>query len=410
MSARFHDRVFLHVDMDAFYASVELLDRPELRERPVAVGADSNRSVISSANYIARRRGVRSAMPVSRAKQLCPELVLFDVDMPRYQSVSRQVMAILEEFTPLVEPLSIDEAFLDVTGARRLLGEPVEIAEAIRARILDRTALECSVGIAASKFVAKLASQRAKPNGVLEIVDAQTIDFLHSLPVSEMWGVGAATLQKLQAMAIHTVKDLAETPAHVLSKRLGHAAGEQLHRLANGIDNRDVVVEREIKSVSNERTLDADVSDPDELKRRLRGLADQVAARLRRKQLKARTVSVKVKYADFSMHTRRITVADATDSSERIYRLAVDLFDELWAEHGSDRAPSVRLVGVSTEHFSGDDEPLKLFVDVAEGDASAVDLARDSIREKFPDAAPQRASQLRPKPHARPKPDPYPGG
>ena len=208
--------------MDAFYASVELLEHPELLGKPVAVGADSERSVISSASYEARARGVRSAMSVAMAKKLCPELVLLPVSMEKYRVVSRQVMAVFTEFTPLVEPLSIDEAFLDVTGAQRLMGQPREIADALRKRVYAVTGLPCSVGIANTKFVAKLASQRAKPNGVLQIEAARTLDFLHSLPVEAMWGVGRATEEKLRSRGINTVAELADDRSPIFHLTLLH--------------------------------------------------------------------------------------------------------------------------------------------------------------------------------------------
>lgn len=242
--------------MDAFFVSVELLDRPELRGLPVAAAHDTSRSVISSASYEARRFGVRSAMPVARARQLCPQIVFVTPVFEKYRVASKRVMSIFREFTPLVEPLSIDEAFLDVAGSVGLFGEPIEIARQIKERVFAETGLPLSVGLAGSKFVAKLASQRAKPEGILEIPPARTLEFLHPLPIKAMWGVGAATERALKTRAIHSVGDLAREPLASLRQIVGNASAERLHELANGRDARGVETTRVEKSIGHEETFE----------------------------------------------------------------------------------------------------------------------------------------------------------
>lgn len=385
------ERVFLHVDMDAFYASVELLEHPELLGKPVAVGADSERSVISSASYEARARGVRSAMSVAMAKKLCPELVLLPVSMEKYRVVSRQVMAVFTEFTPLVEPLSIDEAFLDVTGAQRLMGQPREIADALRKRVYAVTGLPCSVGIANTKFVAKLASQRAKPNGVLQIEAAHTLDFLHSLPVEAMWGVGRATEEKLRSRGINTVAELADAPIAQLKRAVGDAAAQKLHDLANGRDPREVNTERIEKSVSSEETFAHDLTDTTPIMREILKLSKKTAARMRGKGFMARTITLKVKFADFSAITRSQTLPEPTDSSQRIYETACELF-----EKAEIAGRAVRLIGVGGEQLTPAESVAEpLFSDVDDESWRALDRTTDQLRGKFGNVAPAPASLLR---------------
>ena len=377
--------------MDAFYASVELLEHPELLGKPVAVGADSERSVISSASYEARARGVRSAMSVAMAKKLCPELVLLPVSMEKYRVVSRQVMAVFTEFTPLVEPLSIDEAFLDVTGAQRLMGQPREIADALRKRVYAVTGLPCSVGIANTKFVAKLASQRAKPNGVLQIEAARTLDFLHSLPVEAMWGVGRATEEKLRSRGINTVAELADAPIAQLKRAVGDAAAQKLHDLANGRDPREVNTERIEKSVSSEETFAHDLTDPTPIMREILKLSKKTAARIRGKGFMARTITLKVKFADFSAITRSHTLPEPTDSSQRIYETACELF-----EKAEIAGRAVRLIGVGGEQLTPAESVAEpLFSDVDDESWRALDRTTDQLRGKFGNVAPAPASLLR---------------
>src|ERR687886_1623377 len=268
----------LHVDMDAFYASVELIDRPHLRGTPVIVGGGGSRGVVLSATYEARRFGVHSAMPMSRARRLCPPGTIADPDHDRYAEVSRGVMEIFRSITPLVEPLSLDEAFLDVSGAVRRLGPPAAIAELIRDRVADEQQITCSVGVAATKFVAKLASARAKPDGMLVVPREETIPFLHGLGVGALWGVGDRTEEVLTRLGLRTVSDIAHTPVDTLKRALGDAVGAHLHDLAWGRDPRTVVAEQVEKSIGAEETFPRDVDDPDVVLREVLRLSERVAA------------------------------------------------------------------------------------------------------------------------------------
>ena len=337
----------LHVDMDAFFAAVELLDHPELRGKPAIVGHPGPRSVVTSATYEARRFGVRSAMPVSQALRLCPNAIILPPHMEKYRDYSKRVMAIFSEVTPLVEPLSIDEAFLDVSGARRLLGSPRRIAELIRARVRDETGLTCSVGAASTKFVAKLASGRAKPDGLLVIPASETLAYLRPLPVGALWGVGESTQQSLQRLGLHTVADLADTPLTVLQRAVGEAAGRKLHDLANGVDTRSVVVTSREKSVGHEVTFEQDISDPVRLRRELLRLSSQVGARLRKHELVGRTVALKLRFSDFRTVTRSRTLAEPTNVGRRIFEEVTSIYDGL----GLGRTP-IRLIGVRMEQLS----------------------------------------------------------
>ena len=346
----------LHIDMDAFFASVELLDYPELRGTPVIVGGKSGRAVVTSATYEARKFGVRSAMPVSQAIRLCPKATILEPHHEKYRDYSARVMKIFADITPLVEPLSIDEAFLDVSGARRLLGDPGTIAVSIRERVLRETGLTCSIGAAASKFVAKLASTRSKPDGLLVIPADATLSFLHPLPVGALWGVGKATVDVLARHALHTIGDIAATPKSVLEKWVGAAAGHKLHDLAWGIDPRSVTPTRLEKSVGHENTFEVDVSDPAVLRRELLRQSERVAYRLRAGGFVARTISLKLRFSDFSTISRAHTIAEATDLGRRIYEEAVAL---LAAQNLNGRA--IRLIGVRAEQLSTDAPELSLW-------------------------------------------------
>lgn len=331
----------LHVDMDAFFVAVELLERPELLGSPVIVGGASGRGVVSSASYEARRYGVRSAMPMTRALQLCPSATVIDGHMHKYREASAAVMAIFREITPLVEPLSIDEAFLDVSGARRLFGSPTEIARLIRRRVHERTGLTCSVGAASTKFVAKLASGSCKPDGLLVIPHDETIPYLHRLPVGALWGVGEATEAALRRRGIDSVFELAHTPVETLVRVLGRASGEHLHALAWGRDDRPVEPRRREKSISHEQTFGVDEPSHAALAREVRAQADAVAQRLRRAGLVARSVSIKLRWADFTTLQRSRTLGEPTDTGRTIARVA----DELLDDAHEDGRP-VRLIGV----------------------------------------------------------------
>jgi DNA polymerase-4 len=337
----------LHVDMDAFFASVELLAHPELRGKPVIVGGHSPRAVVTSATYEARAFGVHSAMPVGAALRLCPTAVVLEPHMQQYRDFSRQVMSLFREVTPLVEPLSIDEAFLDVAGARRLLGESDVIAEKLRARVLSETGLTCSVGVAPTKFMAKLASGRAKPDGMLVVRPSEVLAYLHPLPVRSLWGVGAKTAEQLERLGLRTVGDIAETPLDALVRAVGEAAGSKLHELALGIDTRDVVTVSQEKSIGHERTFDVDQWSPDVLRRELLHQSNRVAVRLRAAGLVGKTVALKLRFSDFSTISRSRTLAEPTDLGKRI-------FDEVSAVYESvgTRGLAVRLIGVRVEQLS----------------------------------------------------------
>ena len=304
----------LHVDMDAFFVSVELLKRPDLRGKPVLVGGTAGRGVVAAASYEARRYGVNSAMPMSIALQRCPNAVVLTGDYASYSKYSKQVMAIFEQITPLVEPLSIDEAFLDVSGARRLHGSPAEIAWTIRERVRAETGLSCSIGVAATKYVAKVASSRAKPDGMLVVPAAQTIEFLHPLPVSALWGVGRVTEESLTRVGLRTVGDVAAMPYGALERSVGPALAARLSRLANGIDPRDVHTTRTEKSIGHENTFGHDLVDPVEIRRELLRLSNNVAVRLRKAGLVGRTVTLKLRYGDFRTVTRSRTPMSRTRS------------------------------------------------------------------------------------------------
>ncbi|TDN92730.1 DNA polymerase IV [Microbacterium sp. BK668] len=333
----------LHVDMDAFYASVAILDDPSLRGKPVIVGGTEGRGVVSSASYEARRFGVRSAMSTGQALTLCPTAIVVPPDFDRYLELSRHVMGIFDDITPLVEPLSIDEAFLDVRGARRLWGSPGRIAVMLRRRVLDETGLTCSVGVAATKHVAKMASTLSKPDGLLIIAGSGTQAFLAAQPARAMWGIGPKAAASLEARGIHSVADILETPPHVLDRALGQAMGSRIRQLAQGLDPREVETTRVEKSVGHEETFFQDVDDPAVLRAEFRRLADRVGARLRGHGWEASTISIKVRFADFTTISRSQTLAEPTTVGQRIGDAALELFRSV------DRVLPIRLVGVRGE-------------------------------------------------------------
>lgn len=330
----------LHVDLDAFFASVELLEHPHLADKPVVVAHDSLRSVVTAANYPARKFGVRSAMPLTRARQLCPNAIVLEPHFEKYRRYSRQVMAIFDDMTPIVERLGIDEAFLYVAGARRTIGSPAEVGALIRRRVRAETGLACSVGAAATKFVAKLASGRAKPDGLLVIPREDTLAFLHPLPVGALWGVGAVTEKALLARGLTTIGDIAEAPFAVLRRAAGEAGARKLHDLANGVDPRAVTRDTLEKSVGHEVTFEVDVSDSGVLRRELLRQATQVARRLRSSAIVGKTVVLKLRFADFTTITRSRTLAESTDVGRRIADEARHLYEAVGAH------PPVRLIGV----------------------------------------------------------------
>jgi DNA polymerase-4 len=347
----------LHVDMDAFYASVELLYRPELRGTPMIVGGAGGRGVVLSASYEAREFGVHSAMPMTRARRLCPQATVVPPSFGRYTEVSAGVMAIFRSITPSVQPLALDEAFLDVAGAVRRLGGPAEIGELVRARVADEQGITCSVGVASTPFVAKLAATRCKPDGLLVVPPGDVIGFLHPLPVDALWGVGERTAEILVRLGLRTVGDVAHTPVATLQRALGPALGGHLHALAWGRDDRKVVAAEPAKSVGAEETFPRDVDDPAIVHRELLRLTEKVAVRLRAAGRAGRTVTITVRFADFATITRSRTLRDPTDVAQEIYTTARNLYDALRL----DRA-RIRLVGVRVEGLLDADRPRQLML------------------------------------------------
>ncbi|MEV4316371.1 DNA polymerase IV [Actinocrispum sp. NPDC049592] len=392
----------LHVDMDAFYASVEIRERPELRDRPVVVGGIGNRGVVSSANYIAREFGVRSAMPTSRARRLCPDAVFVPPTFGLYQEISRGVLGIFREITPLVEPLSLDEAFLDVGGALKRLGMTSgQVGQWIRQRVEADHGITCSVGVAPTKFVAKLASGLCKPDGMLVVSRGEVLNFLHPLPVSALWGVGEKTAERLRNVGLERVADVAAAPLPRLRRIVGNAMAEHLHPLALGLDGREVVAESAEKSIGAEETFEVDHWDRALLKRELLRLSEKTAGALRGRGLRGRTVSIKVRFSDFTTITRSRTLLVPTDVTQEIFKTATQLLEE--------QTPpgAVRLIGVRVEQL-GDDPSQQLLLDAPETGWREADQAADKARAKFGLAAIRPASLLAKAPdrsgHADPKP------
>jgi DNA polymerase-4 len=337
------ESTILHVDMDAFFASVEERDNPSLKGKAVVVGTGV-RGVVSAANYEARKFGIHAAMPVVRAKRLAPHAIFVPPNMSRYSEVSSHIMEIFRSVTPLVEPLSLDEAFLDVTGAKRLLGDGREIASLIRAKVEASEGITCSVGIATTKFIAKLASGRCKPNGMLEIAEDRVLQFLHPLPVNAIWGVGPKTNEELQKLGLRTVADIANTPRQTLIRALGEAAGASLYELSWGRDYRDVEPSEVDKSISAAETFDTDTEDQEIVLRELLRLTEKATFRMREKDFSARTISIKVRFADFKTISRSKTVPLAISATHEVYEVVKALFLGLKL----DRA-RIRLVGVSLD-------------------------------------------------------------
>jgi len=389
-AARANVRTIVHVDMDAFFASVELLRRPELRGTPVIVGGAGRRGVVAAASYEARSYGVHSAMPSARAKRLCPEAVFLAGDHALYREVSTRIMAVMARFTPLIEPLSLDEAFLDVTAARRLFGDGPAIAAALRSAIFEEEGLWCSAGVATNKFVAKLASEEAKPkpsrrgpipgSGVFVVAPGAEISFLHPLPARALWGVGAATMAKLDRLGVVTVGDIAALPLTALISGVGVAVGNHLHALAHARDERSVEPHQRAKSMSHEETYPFDRFERADLERDIVRMSDSVASRLRRAAVVARTVTIKVRFGDFRTITRSLTLDAATDSGTRIARTARLLLDEI------DVSTGIRLLGVGATGLD-DEAPEQLSLDALAADDREewrkANGAVDDIRERF---------------------------
>ncbi len=387
----------LHLDLDAFYASIEQRERPELRGRPVVVGGAGARGVVAAASYEARAFGIHSAMPSVRARRACPDAIFVEPRIGFYSEVSAAVMAILRSATPLVEPLSLDEAFLDVRGAGRLLGTGPEIGAMLRARIASELGLNASVGVASTKMLAKIASDDAKPNGMLVIEPGTELEYLHQLPVGRLWGVGPATRKKLARFAVRTVGDLAEIPEATLIQTLGEASGRHLRSLALNRDPRPVESARPTKSIGHEETFAVDRTDRQQLERDLVRMVDRVAARLRASATMTRTVQIKVRYRDFDTVTRAETIAAPTDLAAVIGPTARRLLEAL------DLRDGVRLLGVSAVVAVDTEAPAEQLTlgsavsvwDAVAPEQAALERTLDAVRARFGADAVGRAAHAR---------------
>jgi DNA polymerase-4 len=371
----------LHVDMDAFYASVAEKDNPKLKGKAVVVGA-GRRGVVSAANYEARKFGIRAAMPVYKAKALAPHAIFISPDMARYEEVSRSVMSIFHDITPLVEPISLDEAFLDVTGARRLLGDGQTIAKLIRARVEQKEGITCSVGIAHNKFIAKIASNQCKPNGLLEIDPESVLEFLHPLAAKEIWGVGPKTNEQLAKMGLQTVGDIANTPRSTLIRVLGQASGGSLYELAWGRDYRDVEIEHIEKSISSSETFDQDLDSQEEILKEFLRLTERSVERMREKGFAAGTISIKVRFTDFKTISRSKTVDLPITGTQEIFEVVKNLYLALNLEN-----VLIRLVGVSLDSLVEDEEINQMVLGQRTSGWQQADKAVDRIKNKFGSAS-----------------------
>jgi nucleotidyltransferase/DNA polymerase involved in DNA repair len=388
----------LHVDMDAFYAAVEQRDYPEYRGKPVVVGSDpkggKGRGIVSTCSYEARKFGVHSAQPISKAWRLCPHAIYVRPDMKKYERVSRRVMNIFLEFTDILEQVSIDEAFLDVTGSRRLFGSGPEIAAKIKGRIQAELHLTASVGIAANKFVAKIASDLEKPDGLVVVDPGREKEFLSPLPIGRLWGVGRKTETLLKQMGLERIGQLSEMRQSELAARLGKT-GAHLWKLAQGIDDRSVLPEEGYKSIGHEITFEKDTSDPEVLHKTLLHLTERVAQRLRMNEARARTIAVKFRESDFSTFSRRITLSSPVDTSEKIFPIARKLLKGLFRKN-----VPVRLIGVFAGNLEmeSDSRQIALFDRAPQKDQKLAE-ALDDITERFGDRAIKRAALVNKKEH-----------
>lgn len=399
--------MILHVDMDAFYASVEERERPELKSKPVIVGgAAEGRGVVCAANYRARKFGVHSAMPSSQAHRLCPDAVFLPPRLEFYADVSRDIREIFHRYTPLVEPLSLDEAFLDVSGSETLFGESESIGRQIKQTILEELQLVASVGVAPNKFLAKLASDLDKPDGLTVVPQHDVQGFLDPLPIDRIWGIGKVGQRRFQQLGVRTIRDLRQLSVEILVSKFGQH-GRQLWRLAHGQDSRRVEPEREAKSVSHETTFARDIESMEALRAWALHLVELVTRRIRRRSMKARTVQLKVRYNDFHTVTRRSTLPKATNSTQAIWNVVSDLLSDKLP----DRYLAVRLLGVGVSGFGESKEHAQrlLFDEQPEiAESSQIDATTDAIMDKFGITAIQRGSGLLHNAQHRPQPRPEP--
>lgn len=383
-------RAILHVDMDAFYASVEQRDRPELRGKPVIVGGTGRRGVVSSPSYEARKYGVKSAMPTFAALKLCPHAAVVPPRMSRYTAASRAVMAIFGRFTPLVEPLSLDEAFLDVTGTEALFGSPVDVAWKVQRAVREELELSCSVGVAGNKYVAKVASDLKKPHGLVVVPPGEEHAFLEPLPVERLWGVGPKTAERLHALGLESIGDVARMGERALAEKLGSGSGDlaaHLVALALGRDERAVETDGETKSLGAERTLDQDISGVDRVRTELLPLIDEVAAGLRGKKLRAGGVRLKLKYADFRRVSRELRLPEPVQDTSSILAAIEALLPRV------DTGRPIRLVGLACTDLVEEAAPrqVSLFAEPAER-SEKLGRAVDAIKDRFGESAVVRGS------------------
>jgi DNA polymerase-4 len=374
-------KAIIHLDMDAFYPAVEAMDNPALKGKPIIVGGIGKRGVVSSASYEARKFGVHSAQPMATARRLCAHGVFLPVRMARYKEISRKIFEIFYRFTPLIEPLSIDEAFLDVTGSNRLFGDPVSITKEIKKTVSDETGLTVSAGVATNKFIAKIASEMDKPDGLTIVPPEKVREFLDPLPIRKMWGVGKATHEILSRLNIHTFKDMRTMPVRILEQKFGKH-GLKMHELAMGIDERDVILDQELKSIGNEKTFSEDICDIESVKKEILALSGKVAHRMRKEGVEGKTITLKVRYGDFSLKTRSITLNTLTNDGILIYKSVCRLLES--TEAG--KRP-VRLLGVSLSQLHAPSGPkqLSLFDKINGLNKKRKDLniTLDLLQEKF---------------------------
>jgi len=373
--------------MDAFFASVEQLDNPGLRGKPVLVGGDGPRGVVAAASYESRIYGCRSAMPTAVAKRLCPHAIVVRGNFRRYREISQQVFQLFHDITPLVQPLSIDEAFLDVTGSIALFGDPVSIATTLRRRIHQTTGVTASIGVAPNKFLAKLASDMNKPDGMTVIRPEDVEPLLAPLPISRIFGVGPVAEKRLAGIGIRTFADLRHIDGGVLARRVGPEEAERYKQLAWGLDDRPVVPDREAKSIGQEETFGHDLTDPDAVRTVLLSQAEEVARRVRRHGFHARGVVVKIRFGDFQTITRRTTLPRPSNVTSDLWEAARTLFND-WANQSFQ---PVRLIGMSATDFSPPDGQLDLFAAGAQDKQRRLDAALDRIKDKFGDKGVRRS-------------------
>ncbi len=392
MKERAIPRKIIHLDMDAFYASVEVLDNPELKGKPVIVGGSRKRGVVSSASYEARKFGIHSAQPMAKAMRLCPQGIFLPVRMRRYKEVSDQVFEIFHRFTPLVEPLSIDEAFLDVTGSTQLFGEPEAIAKKIKKSVKEEIGLTVSAGVAPSKLIAKIASDLNKPDGLTVVPPEKVKEFLEPLPIEKLWGVGRETQKTLSLLGVGTIGELSRLPLEILKAKFGKH-GAELHLLSRGIDESEVQPEREVKSISREETYEEDIYDLERAKRELLSLAFKVARKLRAEGLAGKRVTLKVKYSNFVQITRSLTLPEATDDGREIFRNSLLLLKKTEVGY-----KAVRLLGISLSNLSipGKERQLSLFEKpVSQQKSKRLNLALDRICLLYTSPSPRDLSTSR---------------